>query len=176
MFNKFIINKIIIIFLFFSIHYIFSIDGTTDENNKTTKSSLFTDENYEPSDDLKKPAAVFNVGGSISFNSKILFKTFQLNPDGGFEPVPNDRWYGDFTGKIWTRLSFTEDRYIHLGVLALAEFDRYTDIYKRDSLVPMFNIDEFYFNWGYPIGKVIVGRTNYNLKSTLVFNGPLDWN
>ena len=38
----------------------------------------------------------------------------------------------------------------------------------------MFDIDEFYFNWGYPIGKVVVGRTNYNLKSTLVFNGPLD--
>ena len=76
MFNKIIINKIIIIFFFFSIHYIFSLDSTTDEKNKTAKSSLITDENYEPSDDLKKPVAVFNVGGSISFNSRIILKHF----------------------------------------------------------------------------------------------------
>jgi hypothetical protein len=38
----------------------------------------------------------------------------------------------------------------------------------------LFNIDELYLNWKYVIGKIVIGRTNYNFKSTLVFNGPLD--
>ena len=149
---------------------LYSVDNTTDKS----KISVF-DANYVPKDEnLKKMPVSFNLGGSVSTTSHILFKTFQTNPDGGFEPVPNDRWFIDLEGKIWTRLSFRFDRYIHLGARALVKFERYDDYYKRNSIVPLFNIDEFYFNWAYPIGKVIIGRTNYNLKSAMIFNGPLD--
>ena len=170
-------NKILLLFfILFSIHNIFpdatnDIDSTTDKTNNVP--GLFIDKEI-PEEELKKLPVTFNMGGSLSTSARILFKTFQANPDGGFEPIPNDRWYGDLSGKVWTRMFITEDRYIHLGFEALLKTERYNDLYKRNSINALFNIDEFYFNWAYPIGKVLIGRTNYSMKSPLIFNGPLD--
>ena len=146
-----------------------------DNSDDLITISDLSDDDLFLNETLEKQPVVFDLGGSLSTTSRILFKTFTVLPDnGGFEPVPNDRWYGDFTGKIWTRIQFKEDRYLHFGLEGLVKIDRYNDKYKRNSIVPLFNVDEFYFNWSFKPGKIILGRTNYNLKNALIFNGPLD--
>ena len=176
-FNKIFIlllkRKLFIVFclLFFSFHNIFPDDNSDD---LITIFDL-TDDDLFLNETISKQPVIFDLGGSISTTSRILFKTFRLLPNNqGFEPVPNDKWYGDFVGKIWTRIQFQKNRYIHLGIEALVKSDRYNDKYNRNSIVPLFNIDEFYFNWDFKPGKFILGRTNYNLKNFLIFNGPLD--
>lgn len=170
--------KFMILFflLSFSLNNIYPQDkiDNKDTSDDKVKSLEKSNDDLLLNETFKNKPVLFDLGGNLSTTSRILFKTFQTNPDGGFEPVPNDKWYVDFAGKLWTRLSFRKDRYIHFGFEGLIKADRYSDVYKRNSIIPLFNIDELYLNWGFKSGKLIFGRTNYNLKSTLIFNGPLD--
>ncbi len=162
---------LLITVLFFFIYFnIYAQDNTNDNI------ILFdvSDDELLIKETINKKPVVFDLGGGLSTSSRVLFKTFTLIPDEGFEPVPNDRWYGDLAGNLWTRILFREDRFFHLGFEGLIKIERYNDKYKRNSIVPLFNINELYFNWGFNPGKFILGRTNYNLKNTLIFNGPLD--
>ncbi len=176
--NKLITVKFLI-FLFlisFSLYNLFPQDNSDDKDNSDDIIKGLEKDGDELllNEIIKKKPVLFDLGGNLSTTSRVLFKTFQVNPDGGFEPVPNDKWYGDFSAKLWARLLFKQDSFFHLGFEGLIKADRYSDEFKRNSIVPLFNIDELYFNWGFKLGKVILGRTNYNFKSTLIFNGPLD--
>jgi|GEM_PF-1150537 len=179
----FIIAIIFILLILSKSLYVFSQDNTNDQVKETItetekakdKKMICFDEDYEPpEEELKRLPVIFDIGGSISLTSRIMFKTFKAAADGGIEPVPDDQWYGDVTGKFWGRMSIEEDRFFHLGVRALLKMERNDYGYRYNSLVPLFNVDELFFNWQYIIGKIVLGRTNYNLKSALIFNGPLD--
>jgi hypothetical protein len=117
------IKYIILTIFIFSVFSVYSQDNT-DDAVKKTKALLITDPDYEPKDNLKKLPVVFNIGGSFSTTDRVLFKSFQGASGGGFEPFPNDKWYMDLAGKVWTRLAFEKDRYLHLGFLAMAKINR----------------------------------------------------
>lgn len=153
-----------ILTLFFLIN-IYTQDQTNDKKN------IF-DKDYVPEDKLKESSLIFNMGGNIIFKSRIQFgengQYFQLINNGGFKPVPNNKWIGIFDTKIWSRIVFQQkESFLHLGIKALFKF---TDNY----IVPAFTFDELYLTWKYPIGRLSVGRTIYSLKSATIFSGPLD--
>ena len=87
---------IIVPLLIFPLLFISPADNSDDI---ITISDL-SDDDLFLNETLEKQSVVFDLGGSLSTTSRILFKTFTILPDnGGFEPVPNDKWYGDFTGQ-----------------------------------------------------------------------------
>jgi hypothetical protein len=168
-----IFTKLFIIFIliFITFFNIFSEDNSDDVISISDQ----TDDDLYLNDNNKKKSVIFDLGGSLSTTSRILFKTFQISSNNeGIEPVPNDKWYADVAANLWTRIQFKQNGYLHLGIEGLVKADRYNDKFDRNSIVPLFNVDELYFNWGFKPGKVILGRTNYNLKNALIFNGPLD--
>lgn len=156
----------LLLFSFINI-YAHDVDHTSDEVDDFFEQSEF------PEDKLKKAPMLFNMGGAIILKSRILMgqnsQYFQLinGGAGGFQPLPNNKWDAETGANLWGRLTFTDDRYFHFKVSGLFR-------YSNSGIVPLFNVDELYLNWRYPLGNVKLGRTNYNLMASTVFNGPLD--
>lgn len=171
MLNNRYLKGIFTIFLIILIIQIsFSQDATNDKKRTgvNKRAALIIDEYYEPDEeDLKELPLTFNMGGSLFLTSRIMFKTFQTPQSGGFEPVPADEWYADADGKIWMKMNIKDDSFVHLGFRVLFKFE-------ENSIVPMFNIDDLYLQWKYSIGKIVFGRSVFNLKSAFIFKGPLD--
>lgn len=146
-------------------------DNSGDKIRK--KSPAITDLDYEPpKEKLKSPLVLFDVGGALLFKSRILLKsdgtdTYVKTTPTGFNFIPLDKWFFNTEGKVFGRMTFSGENYLHLSATGIFNFE-------NQSIVPLFNVDELYLRWKYPIGKIIIGRTNYNLKAETIFSGPLD--
>ncbi len=156
-----------IIVYIFLVLFLYSQEPTTDKKEKV---NIF-DKEYVPDDNIKEAKIIFNMGGNITLKSRIGFgengEYFQLLNSGGFKPVPNNKWMGLFDTKIYSRIVFQKESFLHLGIKGIV---RFTDNY----IVPAFTFDELYLTWKYPVGRLTLGRTNYSLKAATIFSGPLD--
>lgn len=180
-------HKLIFIFIFLIILNNLFSDETSDKTSDLTTDKIkeidpkykkrilaLIEDDFNPDEKVKKSPLLFDAGFSLSTTSRILFKTFQPANPNGFEPVPNDQWYADLNAKLWSKLVFDKGRFLLLSAQGLFIAERKKYELERNIIYPLFNIDEFYLHWDYRIGKLILGRSNYNLMSGLVFNGPLD--
>lgn len=167
---------LIVFLLSFSFINIYGLGDTTSDDHTSDRleeGEDFFEQSDFPEDKLKRSPVIFNMGGQVILKSRLLMgrnsQYFQLINGGlgGFEPLPNNKWDAETGANMWGRLTFTDDRYLHFKVSGLFR-------YSREGIVPLFNVDELYLNWRYPLGKVRLGRTNYNLRAATVFNGPLD--
>jgi len=142
-------------------------------DNLRKKSNFITDIDYiPPKEKIKKPSVLFDAGGNFFLKSRILLKSDGANTyvkltDGGFDLVPNDKWFLNAEGKFFGRVTFSNDNFFHFGIIGLFNLTNY-------SLIPLINLDELYLHWKYPIGKVVIGRSHYNLKAETIFSGLLD--
>lgn len=168
--------KRILILILLTISLLFvNVLFAEESKQNTKKSSIVFDDNYSPDEVLKRRLLIFTMGGNIDFLSRIAFKTFATTSAGGFEPIPNDKWIGAFDVNIWIRMNIKKGSFVHLGIDGVVKIQQLHNYSQNElNLLPLFNIESFYFQWKYPRGKIIVGRSNYFLKSTMIFNGPLD--
>lgn len=170
--GRFMRFKFLVIFSFFLITVNVFSEDTTGDTYKKKNLSIIDPEYIPPKEKLKKPQVLFNFGGNIFFKSKILLKsdgtnTYFKQTDTGFDIVASDKWFFNTEGRFYGRIAFSDDNYFHFGLIGLFNLMNY-------NLTPLFNVDEFYLHWKYPLGKIIIGRTHYSLKSETIFNGLLD--
>jgi len=126
-------------------------DATKDKSSKR-RSPAIVDPDYVPKEVLKKEPVLFDIGGSMEINSRIMIKSDGTNnyfktSSLGFDPVPNDKWCIYGFGRIWGRLSFMENNFLKISGMGLLYGKNY-------SFVPYLNVSELYLNWNYPLGKV----------------------
>ncbi|HNZ26613.1 MAG TPA: hypothetical protein PLG34_04670 [Spirochaetota bacterium] len=148
----------------------YGIDNSGDYNAMKVK-NIF-DEDYKIVENLRKHTVIFDAGGELTSRSRVAFgknlSFFEIVPNnGGFKPVPDNMWIANFEGEFWGRITFFKESYLHFRLRGLFKFE-------KESIVPMFNVEELYIKWRYPIGSVVIGRTYFSLKSALIFSGPLD--
>lgn len=160
-------NKFLLVCYIFLVINIYSQDITNDQNKKV---NIF-DKDYVPNEKLKESKVIFNIGGSIILKSRIAFgengQYFEFTQNNLIKPLPNNKWIGIFDTKIYSRVVFQKDCFLHLGIKGVFKF-------SDGFIVPLFNFDEFYLTWKYPIGRLSLGRTNYSLKASTIFSGSLD--
>jgi hypothetical protein len=160
-------------------------DSSEELSEYKANKSTIIDRNYVPPVNLKKQPLVFSAGGLVQLKSRIKFSSFAVNTAGssiGLVPVPDGDWIAYEDNAIWMRMTFTKESFLHIGIRGLIKAERYdNEVFTVSqpsldavSLVPMFTVDSIYLHWKYPKGRVILGRTNYHLRSTHIFNGPLD--
>ncbi len=164
-------RPLIIIFLLITAQFFVIADEQNNPSADRLKEISYIDEGFVPDEEVKPSEVSFNLGGTISFSSRIKFKDFEILPTGGFRPIPNEFWYGDARIKLWADISLLNGSYLHIGGTALLKAQ---DLNNEVNLIPLFNLDSLYGHIVYPLGSVVVGRSIYRMNSSLVFSGPLD--
>jgi hypothetical protein len=146
-------------------------DNTDDFYSHKTQVSIIN-KDYVPVENPKNPPVLFDMSGYIAARSRLFIDYngtdyyFRLTPYF-FEPVPSDRWFANAEAKLRAKLTFLNNNFFQFGAIGIMNFN-------NTSIVPFFNIDELFLNWKYPLGKVVLGRTNFSMKSPVIFSGPLD--
>jgi hypothetical protein len=147
-------------------------DASADVNPRRRSPAIVDIDYVPPKEKLKRPSVFFQAGGSLDFYSRALLAangadTYFKTAGSGFEFVPNDKWIIGGMAKIWGKVLFQENGFFKFGGAAALDW-------RNGSLAPFFNIDELFLNWNYPLGKVVIGRTNFTMKDSMIFSGPLD--
>jgi hypothetical protein len=173
-----LMKQLLLILFILTAQLTFSLDNTSDKKSDASDDfyshkdvSAIINKDYSPDENPKSPVLLFNMGGYISAKSRLYSiyngtnYYFRMTPYF-FEPVPNDRWLVNAEAKLWGRFSFVNNNFLQFGAIGLMNF--------TNKIIPYFNIDELFLNWKYPLGKVVIGRTNYSMSSPVIFSGPLD--
>ena len=160
--------------LLYLIVFLFNLSSEDmSEDIKYRRKASIIDWDYVlPKEKLKRPSVLFSAGGNIFLKSRLLIKsdgtdTYLKLKSDGFDFVPQDRWVFNAEGRFYGRVTFSDSNFFHFSLQGLFNF-------TNQSIIPLINVDELYLNWKYPIGRIVIGRSFFNLMSETIFSGPLD--
>lgn len=131
---------------------------------------LFTKSDFKY-DKLTSPEVIFNFGGTINSKNNLLLGSknsyFSTTGKYPFQFSPVNQWSSIDTASVFGAMVFEEGNFFKIAVEG-------NFLFEYENILPIFNVSELYLAWKYPLGNIVIGRTDYSLNSKLNFSGTLD--